>query len=80
MAELEELVKTTETTQNTTTIVEVVGAKEAMEKTEYVKLQELSVQEQILVTLSSVGCEEVMQSIVQVMNIALSEKADELVT
>ena len=37
MAELEELVKTTETTQNTTTIVEVVGAKEAMEKTEYVK-------------------------------------------
>ena len=80
MAELEELVKTTETTQNTTTIVEVVGAKEAMEKTEYVKLQELSVQEQILVTLSSVGCEDVMQSIVQVMNIALSEKADELVT
>lgn len=80
MAELEELVKTTETTQNTTTIVEVVGAKEAMEKTEYVKLQELSVQEQILVTLSSVGCEDVMQSLVQVMNIALSEKADELVT
>ena len=53
MAEMEEVVKTTET--NTTTIVEVVGAKEAMEETEYVKLQELSVQEQILVTLSSVG-------------------------
>ena len=78
MAEMEEVVKTTET--NTTTIVEVVGAKEAMEETEYVKLQELSVQEQILVTLSSVGCEDVMQSLVQVMNIALSEKADELVT
>ena len=80
MAEIEELIQPTAVEKETVTTIEVVGAKEAMEENEYVKLQELSVQEQILVTLSSVGCEEVMQSIVQVMNIAFSEKADELVT
>ena len=58
--------------------VEVVGAEEIFSAEEYAEVTKLPLQEQILVTLSSVGCDQIAQSIIRSMNLTLSAKANEL--
>ncbi len=60
--------------------VEVVAAQEVMTETEYTTLKTLPLQEQILVTLASVGFEDVLEAATKAMNVELSEDAQTLVT
>ena len=56
--------------------VEVVGAQQVMTETEYEQLKTLPVQEQVLVTLASIGFEEVVNAAVETMNnVELSDNA-----
>ena len=56
--------------------VEVVGAQQVMTETEYAQLKTLPVQEQVLVTLASIGFEEVVNAAVETMNnVELSDNA-----
>ena len=56
--------------------VEVVGAQQVMTETEYAQLKTLPAQEQILVTLASIGFEEVVNAAVETMNnVELSDNA-----
>ena len=58
--------------------VEVVGAQEVFSETEYEQLKTLPAQEQMLVTLASIGLEDVVQSALASMNVTLSEEAEAL--
>ena len=61
--------------------VEVVGAQEVMTEEEYTELKRLTVQEQILVTLASIGFEDVVTAAMETMdNVALSEEAQMLMS
>ncbi|MDO5378492.1 MAG: hypothetical protein Q4G52_09180, partial [Clostridia bacterium] len=59
--------------------IEVVGAQEIMTETEYETLKTLPAQEQILVTLASIGFEDVVEAAMQTLNVSLSEDAQGLV-
>ncbi|MGN0776278.1 MAG: hypothetical protein ACI4MM_06330 [Candidatus Ventricola sp.] len=59
--------------------IEVVGAQQVMTETEYTQLKTLPVQEQILVTLASIGFEDVVSAAVETMNnVELSQEAQSL--
>lgn len=58
--------------------VEIVGAQEVMTQEEYTELKTLSAQEQVLVTLKSVGLDEVVQAAVTAMNVKVSNEASSL--
>ena len=58
--------------------VEIVGAQEVMTQEEYTELKTLSAQEQVLVTLKSVGLDEVVQAAVSAMNVTVSNEASSL--
>ena len=58
--------------------VEIVGAQEVMTQEEYTELKTLSAQEQVLVTLKSVGLDEVVQAAVSAMNVTVSNEAASL--
>ena len=61
--------------------IEVVGAQQVMTETEYTQLKTLSAQEQILVTLASIGFEEVVNAAVETMNdVELSADAQALMS
>ena len=56
--------------------VEVVGAQQVMTETEYTQLKALPVQEQILVTLASIGFKDAVSAAVETMNnVSLSDNA-----
>lgn len=58
--------------------IEIVGAAEIMEAEEHAQLKTLPVQEQILVTLSSIGFDEVVEAAAAAMNLTLSGEAQAL--
>ena len=58
--------------------VEVVGAQEVFSETEYEQLKTLPAQEQMLVTLASIGLEDVVQSALASMDMTLSAEAETL--
>lgn len=58
--------------------IEIVGAAEIMEAEEHAQLKALPVQEQILVTLSSIGFDEVVEAAAAAMNLTLSGEAQAL--
>ena len=58
--------------------VEIVGAIEVMPAEEYAAMKTLSVQEQILVTLSSIGFDEVVKAASSSMNLTFSQQAQTL--
>ena len=59
-------------------MVELLGTEEIFSDKEYAEVTKLPLQEQILVTLSSVGCDQIAQSIINSLNLTLSSKANEL--
>ncbi|MDO5378535.1 MAG: hypothetical protein Q4G52_09395, partial [Clostridia bacterium] len=59
--------------------VEVVGAAEIMTEEEYTALKALPAQEQILVTLASIGFEDVVEAAMKALNVTLSDGAQALV-
>ena len=59
-------------------MVELLGMEEIFSDKEYAEVTKLPLQEQILVTLSSVGCDQIAQSIIHSLNLTLSSKANEL--
>lgn len=59
-------------------VVELLGTEEIFSDKEYAEVTKLPLQEQILVTLSSVGCDQIAQSIINSLNLTLSSKANEL--
>ncbi|MBR4038963.1 MAG: hypothetical protein IKJ11_02565 [Clostridia bacterium] len=64
-----------------TVTVEVVGAQEVMTEAEYTELKQLNAQEQVLVTLASIGFEDVVTAAVSAMNnVSLSEQAQTLIS
>ena len=65
-------------TEGSEVTVEVVGAQEVFSETEYEQLKTLPAQEQMLVTLASIGLEDVVQSALASMNVTLSEEAEAL--
>ena len=58
--------------------IEIVGAQEVMTQEEYTELKTLSAQEQVLVTLKSVGLDEVVQAAMTAMNVTVSGEAQGL--
>ena len=60
--------------------IEVVGAAEVMPEEEHQQLKALPVQEQLLITLSSIGFDEVVESAAASMNLTLSDDAQALRT
>ena len=60
--------------------IEVVGAAEVMPEEEHQQLKALPVQEQLLITLSSLGFDEVVESAAASMNLTLSDDAQALRT
>ena len=56
----------------------MLGTEEIFSDKEYAEVTKLPLQEQILVTLSSVGCDQIAQSIINSLNLTLSSKANEL--
>ena len=58
--------------------VEIVGAQEVMTQEEYTELRTLTAQEQVLVTLKTVGLDEVVQAAVAAMNVTVSGEAQSL--
>lgn len=59
--------------------IEVVGAAEIMTEEEYAALKALPAQEQILVTLASIGFEDVVEAAMKALNVTLSDGAQALV-
>ena len=59
-------------------VVELLGTEEIFSDKEYAEVTKLPLQEQIPVTLSSVGCDQIAQSIIHSLNLTLSSKANEL--
>lgn len=58
--------------------IEVVGAREVLNESEYAQLQTLPAQEQMLVTLASIGLQDVVESALAAMNMTFSEEAASL--
>ena len=65
-------------TEGSEVSVEVVGAQEVFSETEYEQLKTLPAQEQMLVTLASIGLEDVVQSALTSMDMTLSAEAETL--
>ena len=59
--------------------IEIVGAKEIMTEEEYAKLTALTAQEQLLVTLQSIGMGDAVEAALKAMKVELSEDAQALV-
>lgn len=66
--------------EGSTVSVEVVGAQEVLSAQEYTELRKLPAQEQILVTLSSIGFDEVVEAAMSTLNVTLSDQASGLMT
>ncbi|MDO5376762.1 MAG: hypothetical protein Q4G52_00370, partial [Clostridia bacterium] len=64
--------------EGSTVNIEVVGAQEIMTETEYAALRELPAQEQILVTLASIGFADVVEAATKALDVTLSEAAQTL--
>ena len=58
--------------------IEIVGMEEIMPEETAVRVQQLSVKEQLLMTLTAADCGSVAQSIVDSMNLTLTENAKTL--
>ena len=67
------------TGSETTADVEIVGAKEIFTEEEYTRLKALSAQEQILVTLSSIGMGDAVDAAIEALGVELSEDAAALI-
>ena len=73
------LVEAVTNAEATGATVEVVGAQEVFSEAEYVRLEALPVQEQVLVTLASIGMKDVVEAAMLALNTELSDDAEALI-